>query len=108
MEMIPVTSQSISIGQLANEYASQNVFSDYQLKVAANTLKRQRADIDLFSTFLRIVGMNAADLMHNPAEWYGITFGLIEAFKKWQLEKEYAIFSISAHISTIRFTLVLL
>lgn len=102
MEIIPVTSESISIGQLANEYAIQNVFSEYQSKVAANTLKRQRADIDLFSAFLRIVGMNTVDLMHNPTEWSGITFGLIEAFKKWQLDQGYAIASINAHISTVK------
>jgi hypothetical protein len=33
--------------------------------------------------------MNTIDLMHNPAEWNGITFGLIEAFKKWQLDQGY-------------------
>jgi hypothetical protein len=44
MELIPVPLETISIGQLANEYASQNVFSDYQSKIAANTLKRHAED----------------------------------------------------------------
>jgi len=34
--------------------------------------------------------------------WQDITFGLIEAFKRWQLEQGYAIASINAHLSTVK------
>lgn len=40
--------------------------------------------------------------MVDCAEWQDITFGLIEAFKRWQLEQGYAIASINAHLSTVK------
>jgi integrase len=102
MEIIPVSSQSLSVGQLANSYAASNVFNDYQQKVSTNTLKRQKDDIALFSAFLKHVGMIKDNLMVDCAEWHGITYGLIETFKRWQLEQGYAIASINAHLSTVK------
>src|SRR5256885_8243793 len=102
MDIVSAIPQSLTIGQLANEYAASNAFSDYQSRMAANTLKRQRDDIALFSAFLKNIGMNKDNLMDDPTEWHGITFGLIEAFKRWQLEQGYAIASINAHLSTVK------
>src|SRR5260370_7267509 len=102
MEVVPVSQETLTIGQLANTYAASNVFDDYQLKVTANTLKRQKDDIALFSRFLKNVGMNKDNLLVDCAEWSDITFGLIEAFKRWQLEQGYAIASINAHLSTVK------
>lgn len=53
MNMIPVSSQSITIGQLASDYTASNVLNDYRQRVAKNTLKRQEDDIKLFSQFLK-------------------------------------------------------
>lgn len=83
MDIIPVSSANISVGQLANTYAALNVFSDYQSKAAENTLKRQKDDIALFATFLRIVGLHKDNLMDDCAKWHDITYGLIETFKRW-------------------------
>jgi len=102
MELIPVPSSPLSVGQLANEYAASNVFNDYQQKLATNTLKRHKDDIALFSQFLKHLGMNKDNLMVDCAEWHDITFGLIETFKRWQLEQGYAIASINAHLSTVK------
>ncbi len=102
MDIIPVPQAPLTIGQLANSYAASNVFEDYQSKVTENTLKRQRDDIKLFSQFLKQVGMTKDNLMGDCAEWEGITFGLVEAFKRWQLEQGYAIASINAHLSTVK------
>lgn len=102
MELVPVQHGSLSVGQLANEYAANNVFNDYHEKLSANTLKRQRADIHLFSLFLKKLGMNKDNLMYDPVQWTDITFGLIEAFKKQQLLEGYSIASINAHVSTIK------
>ena len=95
MELVPVQSDSLSVGQLANEYAAANVFNDYQQKLSANTLKRHNDDIVLFSQFLKNVGMAKDNLLVDCAEWQGITFGLVEAFKRWQVEQGYAIASIN-------------
>jgi integrase len=102
MDMIPVITEAISVGQLANTYAASNVFRDYQSKVTTNTLKRHKDDIALFTQFLQILGLNKENLLLDCAEWHDITFGLIETFKRWQLEQGYAIASINAHLSTIK------
>jgi len=102
MDIVPVTPQSLSIGQLANEYAASNVFNEYQDKMAENTLKRHKDDIALFSKFLKNIGMMKESLMSDCAEWQGITFGLVETFKRWQLDQGYAIASINAHLSTVK------
>ena len=96
MDIIPVPPAPLTIGQLANTYAASNVFDDYQSKVAENTLKRQKDDIALFSQFLKHVGMVKESLMVDCVEWQGITFGLVETFKRWQLDQGYAIASINA------------
>lgn len=61
-ELIPV-SQSISIEQIANEYARQNAFNEYQTRIAKNTRLRQKDDIALFTSFLNEAGMHTGDLM---------------------------------------------
>ena len=45
MDIVPVPQAQLTIGQLANEYASSNVFNDYQQNMADNTLKRHNDDI---------------------------------------------------------------
>jgi integrase len=102
MDIIPVHHDSISVGQLANEYAASNVFNEYHGKLSENTLKRQKADIHLFSRFLKKLGMDKDNLMYDPVQWTDITFGLVEAFKKHQLLEGYSIASINAHVSTIK------
>ena len=102
MNIFPATQAHLTIGQLANTYALSNVFEDYQSKVTENTLKRQQDDIKLFSQFLKHVGMAKDNLMVDAIEWQDITFGLIEAFKRWQVDQSYAIASINAHLSTVK------
>ncbi len=102
MDIVPAPQSPLTIGQLANSYAASNVFDDYQSKIAENTLKRQKDDIKLFSLFLKNVGINKDNLIVDCTEWKDITFGLVEAFKRWQLEQGYAIASMNAHLSTIK------
>ena len=102
MDIIPVQPDSLTVGQLANDYASSNVFNEYQEKMAKNTLKRHKDDIKLFSTFLKNVGISKDNLLVDCVEWQDITFGLVEAFKRWQLDQGYAIASINAHLSTVK------
>lgn len=102
MDIIPLSPQPLTVGQIANEYAASNVFNDYKQKLADNTLKRHEDDIKLFSSFLKNVGMHKDNLMVDHREWQGITFGLVEAFKRWQLDQGYAIASINAHLSSVK------
>lgn len=102
MELIPIPQETLTIGQLANTYAASNVFEDYQQRIAENTFKRHVDDLALFARFLKQAGMTAGDLVADSTAWQYITFGLVEAFKRWHLEQGYAIASINAHISTIK------
>jgi integrase len=98
-----IINQNLSIGQVANQVASNHVFDDYTKRKADNTLRRHKADLSLFSEYLDHCQLsNRDDLMSNPESWQGITWGLIKGFSEWMLQAGYAIGSINARLSTIR------
>lgn len=104
-DLIPINqSPPATVGQVANQYAAQNVFNDYQQRLAAQTLRRQRNDLVLFSSYLGKAGMviAPADLLSKPAAWQEITFGLVEGFRRWLLQEGYAIGSINVRLATIK------
>jgi integrase len=118
------------IGQAANEVASQHVFSDYRSRKAPNTLRRQSAGLSLFADYLAEVGIlippkdvrrpdpgngervgqrweawlssQGQRLATDPNAWQPITWGLVDAFQKWQLQQGYAVSSVNVRISTIK------
>jgi len=89
-------------GQAANKAAQKNIFTDYQTRKSENTLKRHRADLARFTDFLSFAGVVCGDLLIDPQAWRGITWGLVEAFQKWQLGEGYAIGTINARLSTVK------
>lgn len=91
-------------GEAANRAAAQNVFADYISRKADNTIKAQGFDLQVFSQFLGAAGLavDAGDLQNNPAAWAGVTWGIVEAFVKWQLQDGYTIASINRRLSTIK------
>ncbi|MBE7553220.1 MAG: site-specific integrase [Anaerolineales bacterium] len=95
--------QNLTIGQVANQVASNFVFDDYTKRKADNTLRRHKADLSLFAEYLehcQLFGRD--DLMSNSESWQGMTWGLIKGFSEWMLQAGYAIGSINARLSTIR------
>lgn len=89
-------------GQVANDVAARRTFDDHTARKADNTVRRKIADLALFETFLRSAGVPAAGLFADPHTWSGVTWGLVEAFKAWQLQQGYAIGSINGRLSTVR------
>ena len=90
-------------GAAANRAAASHIFSAYQQRRPANTLRRQRADLDLFATFLRAIGADpTGQLAEEPEAWAGVTWGLAAAFVQWQLQEGYAIGSINVRLSTVK------
>src|SRR5215216_139734 len=89
-------------GQAANEQASRIAFDDHTARKADNTIRRKIADLALFETFLRSAGVPASGLYNHPQAWRGITWGIVEAFRNWQLTQGYAIGSINGRLSTVR------
>lgn len=90
------------LGQAANQAAGEGIFGDYRTRKAANTLRRQRADLDLFADFLRLTGVQVGDFLHDPQAWHGITWGLVAAWRAWQLKQGYAIPTVNIRLSTIK------
>jgi integrase len=89
-------------GQAANQAAARGTFEDHTARKANNTIRRKIADLALFETFLNNAGVPAAGLFDDPHTWSGVTWGLVEAFKAWQLKQGYAIGSINGRLSTVR------
>lgn len=89
-------------GQVANEQAARIAFEDHTSRKADNTIRRKIADLALFEQYLNSAGVPAAGLYDNPQAWRGITWGIVEGFKVWQLQQGYAIGSINGRLSTVR------
>lgn len=89
-------------GQAASRAAAKQRFRSYQQRRADETLRRQKADLGLFREFLHSFDINTGDFFSDPVAWSGITWGLIEAFVKWQVENGYAIPSINVRLSTLK------
>ena len=112
-ELIPTPSHNVThpsalreVGQTANVHAQRGVFTDYLSRKAENTVRRQLADLLLFSAFLGEAGVPAPPtgeaLQTEPLAWQGLTWGLVEAFRNWQLGQGYAVGSINVRLSTIK------
>lgn len=93
-------------GQLANGYAANGAFKDYHSRKAVNTLRRQRADLQLFADFLSTAGISDAPaggaLYSDAGSWKGITWGLVEGYRNWQLQQAYSVGSVNVRLSTVK------
>jgi integrase len=89
-------------GQAANTQAARIAFDDHTARKAYNTIRRKISDLALFEDFLQSAGVPAVGLYDHPQAWRGVTWGLVEAFKVWQLQKGYAIASVNGRLSTVR------
>lgn len=89
-------------GQAANQVAARRAFDDYRVRKAAETIRRQDADLALFAVYLEDVGIVAGDLGLNPESWRGVTWGIVEGFVRWQLAEGYAIGSIGVRLATVK------
>ena len=89
-------------GQAANKAAARNVFGRYKELKAANTIRRQSADLALLAEFLRTAGLDPGDLENNPQAWAGLTHGLVEAFVIWQRSQGYTVATVNVRLSTVK------
>lgn len=107
-------------GQAANRAASKAVFDRYTSGKADNTLRRQRADLELFSQYMSIAGVwnpafapdtpeaaalrraQAEQLQKSPDAWHGITWGIVSSFIGFQMDRGYAVASINVRLSTVK------
>lgn len=101
-DMARLNSIMTEAGQAANQAAARGSFTDHTARKADNTIRRKRADLALFESFLKSVNIPAHDLFDNPLAWRGVTWGIVKAFVNWQLQQGYAIGSINGRLSTVR------
>jgi integrase len=93
---------SLRIGQSANHAAARARFADYRARRAEETLRRQDADLTLFREFLEFVNLKTGSLFEDPQAWRPVTWGLVEAFVKWQLNEGYAIKTVNVRLSSVK------
>lgn len=108
-------------GQIANRHAASGAFADYLSRRAANTIRRQAADLARFADYLNAVGARASQPLGRalrafaeavgqfpdgpsplPAAWSGITWGLVEGFRNWMVAQGDAVGSINVRLSTVK------
>lgn len=89
-------------GKAANQAAARHTFERHIEGKAKNTERRKRADLELFETFLKSVEIPALGMFEKPQAWEGVTWGIVESFKAWQLQEGYAIATINGRLSTVR------
>ncbi len=90
-------------GSAASRAAAKHRFADYRSRLSAQTVRRQDADLALFGEFLYTVHVREiSDLTTDPEAWRGVTWGLVEAFVKWQLKEGYAVASVNVRLSTLK------
>ncbi len=92
----------MAAGHQANAYASTNVFAEYRQRVAANTLRRQAADLLLFERYLGEAGVRVTDLATQPDPWRGMTWGIVAGFIRWMLKQGYAVGTVNVRLATIK------
>ena len=70
-------------GTTADHFAASNVFEDYRQRVAANTLRRQDADLALFAQYLLAAGISVSNLSTSAECWRGMSWGIVQGFVQW-------------------------
>lgn len=90
------------VAGLADDFTANNAFTEYQKRRAANTLRRQRNDLALLSSFIAKTGAHVGNLYEDPRAWADISHGLVETFVLWQIEQGYAIGSVNVSLSTVK------
>lgn len=90
-------------GSAASTAAARHRFDDYRSRLSQQTVRRHNADLALFGEFLYTVRVREiGSLTQDPEAWRGVTWGLVEAFVKWQLKEGYAVTSVNVRLSTIK------
>lgn len=87
----------------ADRAAARALFADYRARRAAETIRRQDADLACFTAYLAAAqAAPSGDLATDPLAWSGITWGLVAGFLAWQGQQGYAIGSINVRLATVK------
>jgi integrase len=64
---------------------------------------RHGPDYALFARYLLdVAGIETGDLSADPDAWAGVSWGLVEGFRKWMLDAGYAIGTVNVNLSAVK------
>jgi integrase len=95
----------VDLGEMANRVAAGAVFDLYADEMSQATLETQVDALNLFARYLgeKKHATTGPRLATDPAQWRGITWGLVEGFKQWMKESQgFAIGTINNRLSVVR------
>jgi len=98
----PSPSRMHQAGQAADPAVRQVVFSEYREQLSKHTRRRQDSDLNVFGDYLRSIGLTPGDMVNDPQAWESVTWGLLEAFKRWMLQQGYAVSTVNIRLTTAR------
>ena len=86
----------------ADDAARRFVFEDHFIKLSESTRRAYCSAAQSFQAFLAENDYHVEDLATDPEAWRGLSFGLVEAFKVWMLNRGDAISTVIAYLSHIK------
>ncbi len=89
-------------GPIANNAAQQGLLEEYHRTLTPQTIRRQKADIDLFRRYLASADIPSGDFLYSIDTWRGMTWGIVKGFREWMLHEGYAMGSVNVRLSTIK------
>lgn len=97
-------------GEAADRVAREQAFSLYREGKRFNTLRRQKAGITSFMSYLDSAGVPMTKtckllkthMYEEPQLWKQVTFGFVLGFRKWLLLNNYAIETTNAYLGTVK------
>ena len=94
------------LAELANSYAQASVFADYQLTKSWQTLRRHKAELNLFARYLKeahgTVTLTGETLYSSAEAWRNMSYGLLEGFKRWLIWQGYTIGTTNVRVDTVK------
>ncbi len=103
-DLIPYDSQApLEVAApFANQAARQGRLDKYKRELSPETLRRHKADIALFRQYLEVAHIPTGDMLNNIEAWKGVSWGIVEGFREWQLQQKYAMGSVNVRLATIK------
>ena len=93
-------------GRVANEVAARSVFVDYRQQKSANTIAAHDRTFRHWATYMAEVTQaderDAETYVTDPNTWHGVTWGLVEGFKRWQLNEGVSIGTLNQRLSIVK------
>jgi integrase len=96
--------------QAADEAAAHHLFRENWSRLSPQTTRRHEGDLALFAMYLgdvraidpaSVVSVGAR-LPYHPDAWRNTTWGLVQGFVDWQLNRGFAIGSINVRLATVK------